>query len=141
MLFYALEKVLPDAGPIDSPAARYALLRRMYPGITGAGFRQLQERSDRLVKILLEAKSAPCTDCGVSYPPYVMQFDHLDSATKKFNISEVALLLPSESVLRAELTKCELVCANCHAERTYQRKAHGRLVGKLQTQAWKEGRA
>ncbi len=29
--------------------------------------------------------------------------------------------MPSVEVLITEMAKCELVCANCHAERTYQR--------------------
>lgn len=123
-----------------SPASRYAAIRKLYPDVSGPGFRQLQERSDRLFEIVEEAKSKPCTDCGVEYPSYVMHFDHLDSANKKFNISEAATLLPSESVLLAELAKCELVCANCHAERTHQRAVHGGLVAKQRLQAWKEGK-
>lgn len=63
-------------------------------------------------------KDKPCTDCGMKYPYYVMQFDHLRD--KEYHIST---LVNSNNImkLKAELEKCEVVCANCHAERTYQR--------------------
>lgn len=68
-----------------------------------------------------EAKNQPCTDCGVRYPYYVMEFDHLDSETKEFNVS-AGITRASYERLMAEIAKCEVVCANCHAERTHQRK-------------------
>lgn len=63
-------------------------------------------------------KDTPCLDCGIKYPYYVMQFDHIRD--KKYHVSR---LVSSNNMkkLEAELAKCEIVCANCHAERTYQR--------------------
>lgn len=71
--------------------------------------------------IIHAAKSVPCADCGVGYPVYVMQFDHLDPAAKEFNIGVIGPTA-SRSRLIAEIAKCDVVCANCHAERTYQRR-------------------
>ena len=65
-----------------------------------------------------EEKRQPCRDCGVSYPYYVMEFDHLRD--KKFNLSD-SRAWASRARLIAEITKCEVVCANCHAERSHQR--------------------
>lgn len=70
-------------------------------------------------RIVHEAKAKPCTDCGVGYPYYVMQFDHI-RGTKKFNMGDTAKWSSIKAVV-AEMDKCEIVCANCHAERTYQR--------------------
>lgn len=69
-------------------------------------------------EIIREAKNRPCADCGTQYPYYVMQFDHLDPSEKSFAIGIAATRSPE--VLRAEIAKCEVVCANCHAERTHQ---------------------
>ncbi|OXR46664.1 hypothetical protein B7C42_01639 [Nocardia cerradoensis] len=72
--------------------------------------------------IIREAKSKPCADCGVSYPYYVMQFDHLGD--KKFNIGAIGPTASRKRLL-AEIAKCDVVCANCHAERSYQRMQSG----------------
>lgn len=56
-------------------------------------------------------------DCGISYPYYVMQFDHREN--KKFTLGKV-LHHKLEKVLD-EIAKCDLVCANCHAIRTHER--------------------
>ena len=73
-------------------------------------------------------KAAPCADCGIQYPPHVMQFDHLDPDTKSFAIDATAMGRRPE-VIAAELAKCDLVCANCHAERTHQQRLAGRRFG------------
>ena len=72
---------------------------------------QAQYRNDK--------EASPCLDCNVSYPWYVMQYDHLHS-----KVANVAVLANNTSgrLLRNEIAKCELVCANCHAIRTYKRR-------------------
>lgn len=64
-------------------------------------------------------KKDPCLDCGVSYPPYVMQFDHREPSEKKFQISSKMYNPESISI---EASKCDVVCANCHMERTHGKK-------------------
>lgn len=64
-----------------------------------------------------ELKSTPCVDCGIQYPSYIMQFDHV-SGEKKFSIGTKRA---SKAKLLEEAAKCEIVCANCHMERTYGR--------------------
>jgi hypothetical protein len=63
------------------------------------------------------SKDAPCTDCGNTFPPAVMEWDHLPEFEKKFNLSLAWRYSPSD--VAAELLKCELVCANCHRMRTH----------------------
>jgi len=62
--------------------------------------------------------AAPCADCGISYPPYIMQFDHCGE-DKDRDVASLAGAPVSIKRLQAEINKCEIVCANCHAERTY----------------------
>jgi hypothetical protein len=69
--------------------------------------------------LIRRAKQKPCTDCGASYPSYVMEFDHLPAYAKHFTIGNGTRV--TLEALIAELAKCELVCRNCHAERTHAR--------------------
>lgn len=66
----------------------------------------------------------PCADCGVAYPYYIMQFDHVGT-DKSANISKIKSR--RMTYIMAEIAKCELVCANCHAERS-QKRILGRVV-------------
>jgi hypothetical protein len=80
-------------------------------------------RRENLRKIN-EIKSNPCTDCGESYPYYVMQFDHIGDDKS----ADVSRLLRTRGwpAIEEEIAKCELVCANCHAIRTWKRtQTHG----------------
>ncbi len=67
-----------------------------------------------------EQKNVPCVDCDERYPSYVMQFDHV-RGKKLFNIAD-HLGRYTRRRLMAEIAKCEVVCANCHAKRTYARR-------------------
>lgn len=78
-----------------------------------------RQRIEEFRKIIREAKNCPCSDCGQQYPSYVMHFDHLRD--KKYTIAQLSRI-PSKKKLLEEIAKCEVVCANCHAERTHQRK-------------------
>lgn len=62
----------------------------------------------------------PCSDCNVAYPYYVMQFDHTGT-DKCDNVSLMANQGYSKKRILAEIAKCDLVCANCHAIRSYGR--------------------
>ena len=62
--------------------------------------------------------NTPCADCGQTYHPAVMQWDHLPGFEKTGNVSDFARKHSRKRVL-AEIEKCELVCANCHAARTH----------------------
>jgi len=66
-------------------------------------------------------RSTPCSDCGVSYPPYVMDFDHI-RGTKVDDVMQLVNQGASWVKISAEIAKCEVVCSNCHRIRTYQRR-------------------
>lgn len=69
--------------------------------------------------IMRKAKDVPCADCGQRYPPWVMDFDHV-RGHKTGNVSQ--MLDVSLDALRREIAKCQVVCANCHRQRTHDRQ-------------------
>lgn len=68
-------------------------------------------------------KREPCVDCGRTFPPFCMDWDHLPGHLKCSNIS---LMVRSNTFkiedIQVELKKCELVCACCHRIRGYIRR-------------------
>lgn len=80
-----------------------------------------RRRRKELLDIIRKLKSLPCMDCGIQYPFYVMQFDHRPGTIKKDEVAKMAHRCRSLSVILEEIEKCDLVCANCHFERTWQR--------------------
>jgi hypothetical protein len=68
------------------------------------------------------AKANPCKDCGGIFPFCVMDFDHRPGTKKIGSISSlVGNWIISAKKLIIEMEKCDLVCANCHRIRTYNR--------------------
>lgn len=58
-----------------------------------------------------------CSGCGYDAYPEALQFHHRDPATKGRKISDFARIAKEAQADRyAELDKCILLCANCHAE-------------------------
>lgn len=81
--------------------------------------REANERArNRMRKIVREEKDVPCADCGEKYPHYVMDFDHRDPKEKVETVGRL-MTWANEARLREEIAKCEVVCANCHRERSF----------------------
>lgn len=93
-----------------------------YKGYTASRKRANLAQKLKVTKLIIAAKAKPCADCNVEYPFYVMQFDHLPGQVKLFQVNLNTGACRSVKAVLAEILKCEVVCANCHAERT-----HGRL--------------
>ena len=76
-------------------------------------------RHENKMFINLIKSQNPCIDCNKFYPSFCMDFDHLPQHEKKFNINNVRG--HSRGTILTEISKCELVCANCHSLRTFTR--------------------
>lgn len=88
----------------------------------------LQCLSDRKYKSYLEntqflreyKSSHPCTDCKRFFSWVVMEFDHRDGRQSRLELIAYRVHR-SRAKLMEEMAKCDLVCANCHRVRTYDR--------------------
>lgn len=74
-------------------------------------------RNDRraLKSELVESLGGKCTHCEYDKSPWAMHFHHRNPANKVANISWLIQQRQYDEA-RQEATKCDLVCANCHAE-------------------------
>jgi hypothetical protein len=79
------------------------------------------ETAKRNRALVNSLKARPCADCGGTFPPVVMDFDHLPQYRKKSKISNMMSSKFSEKAILAEAAKCEVVCSNCHRIRTASR--------------------
>jgi hypothetical protein len=84
-------------------------------------YRRNRERERRLIALVQKAKARPCADCGIQYAPWKMDFDHV-SGKKVMGVAQLLVLKKSIRLIRAEIAKCEVVCANCHRDRTHFRR-------------------
>lgn len=75
-----------------------------------------KQRADRL---LIFKRGKPCSDCENSFHPQSMDFDH--RGDKTMNVSVMAGRRSWADIL-IEISKCDLVCANCHRVRTARRR-------------------
>lgn len=80
----------------------------------------LRRRKTERHAAIAKLKSVPCKDCGSTFPPYAMDFDHRDSVGK---VAEISYLLNKTSApwarILEEVQKCDVVCVNCHRRRTW----------------------
>ena len=88
----------------------------------------------RARKHLWEYKTKhPCVDCGET-DPIVLEFDHIDASTKKFNIGNIPQNFSRER-LDEEIAKCKIRCCNCHKRRTFVQLNH-HDYGKMEIKPW-----
>lgn len=88
-----------------------------------------RKRTAEFAKYLIKIKNNPCVDCKKTWPHPAMEFDHLPGTIKKFKIGQGGTR--SKLAVETELSKCELVCSNCHRLRTKSRKKSSRRATKL----------
>jgi hypothetical protein len=80
----------------------------------------IKKQKETLARYLKEVKEKnPCMDCKISYPYYMMDFDHV-RGTKQANVAKLIDTL-SKKKIDEEIAKCEIVCSNCHRIRTHDR--------------------
>jgi 5-methylcytosine-specific restriction endonuclease McrA len=65
-------------------------------------------------KILHDLKSNGCAICGYSKCDAALDFHHVNSQDKKYQIQAVNV---TKLDLAEELNKCILLCKNCHTEK------------------------
>lgn len=81
---------------------------------------QAKRQRRKLQRIARQARENPCYDCGVEFPWYIMEFDHC-RGEKRNDIAKMVHAPVGVEALMLELQKCDVVCANCHRSRTYER--------------------
>ncbi|MEK6908949.1 MAG: hypothetical protein AABX23_02775 [Nanoarchaeota archaeon] len=69
----------------------------------------------------IEHAGGKCIRCGYNKYPEVLEFHHRNPAEKLFNISLKGHCRSWERI-KAEIEKCNLVCANCHRETHVEEK-------------------
>jgi hypothetical protein len=72
-------------------------------------------RKEIHTKIIDYLVTHPCTHCGENNL-LTLEFDHLHD--KKFNISHAIKRVYGWDKIKAEIDKCQVLCANCHAIKT-----------------------
>ena len=73
-----------------------------------------------------------CASCGFKEHHAALVLDHIDPSTKDRNKRTKSYNpLWKKDRIKKELTKCQVLCANCHHVRTYEEEhfKHDRLCG------------
>ena len=82
---------------------------------SNTSFRQYLRSAERKLE-LIEYKGGKCEKCGYNKNLSVLNFHHIDSTKKSFNIDGRLLANKKMEELIEEANKCMLLCANCHQE-------------------------
>jgi transcriptional regulator with XRE-family HTH domain len=75
----------------------------------------VSERRRRIKRLLVAEHGGACVRCGYARSIAALHFHHVDRATKSFAVAGRGITRSLEAA-RAEVAKCVLLCANCHAE-------------------------
>lgn len=78
---------------------------------------EAQERREGFDAILLDHFGKFCCQvCGYDKHKRVLECHHLISEEKEYTIAKMRTSRRNSDILRKELSKCALLCANCHRE-------------------------
>jgi transposase len=76
---------------------------------------RVNQRRRKVKRILVAEAGGRCTACGYDRCVGALHFHHVDPSSKRFHLSMQGATRSLASA-RAEMAKCVLLCANCHAE-------------------------
>ena len=83
-----------------------------------ASYEQVKIRNEKKKQKLIDyLKSHPCVKCGEA-DPVVLEFNHINPNEKEWNISQMVKTNWSWDSIMREISKCEVLCANCHRRHT-----------------------
>jgi hypothetical protein len=80
--------------------------------------RTIRLKEPKYWSFYIKTKDVPCLDCKEKYLPEAMEFDHRDPSTKVKQVS--AMLRHSLPKLIVEMSKCDIICRNCHRTRSHR---------------------
>ena len=99
----------------------------------GCWNRMTYDRGRAKLDQLIDERGGCCERCGYDKCKEALQWHHTDPTQKEFGIS--GHRGSNIEALRAEVSKCQLLCANCHAEVHIEMPpnptARERMVGQL----------
>lgn len=64
-----------------------------------------------------------CEMCGYKSHPVALDFDHINGREKAFDVSQY-LGIKSDEDIKLEVSKCRVLCANCHRIKSYEHEDH-----------------
>lgn len=82
-------------------------------------------------KMCVDLKGGKCQECGYNENLAVLQFHHTDPMLKDIEITRLFKVNPKEvdwDLLRSELNKTVLLCANCHCVAHHKSKENNRDI-------------
>lgn len=62
-----------------------------------------------------------CTRCGYKANALALEFNHIDYTSKKRTVA--SLMYHSWKDIKTEVSKCEILCANCHQIETLEKNS------------------
>ena len=89
--------------------------KRKYTDRRNELIRAVAKRRRKIKILAIEYKGGKCQICGYFKFPGALDLHHLDPKTKKFALGDKGYTR-SWKIIKLELDKCALLCANCHRE-------------------------
>jgi hypothetical protein len=99
-------------------------IRNDWSGLTPAESKQ-RTRTETRIKSMHYLSKKGCHNCG-ERDPRKLEYDHKDPATKLRGISRFITdgYSWASPILRAEIRKCRILCANCHRVHTIKQQGY-----------------
>ena len=110
-----------------NPADQAACARRYYLANKETMVRRASENNrvkrvrNRAYVESIKLANPTCMDCKLDHPPWRLQFDHRPGEGKIHDVATLVQQAYGLKTIQAEIDNCDLVCANCHTDRTHSR--------------------
>ena len=103
--------------PCASERAKESYQRNKEKVIARSNIETKKRIKERREYVFLYLCSHPCVQCGANNP-LLLEFDHIEREGKDLPISRAIYNNWSWKRLKDEISKCQVLCSNCHSIKT-----------------------
>lgn len=117
---FAIDKKKKDGHHSSCKTCHREVLKQHYQNNKEYYAKRRKINRAKTIKWFKEYKATlKCERCGENHP-VTLDFHHKDPALKVYQISKISNV--SISLLKKEITKCIILCANCHRKLHYEKE-------------------
>ena len=84
--------------------------------IMSASSERVKKHRHKVKNKLIELSGSKCINCGYDKCSDALEFHHVDPEAKKFSMAKIKAEPRNWQEVLLELSKCVMLCANCHRE-------------------------
>ena len=117
----------PPLTPEERVKRNAEYFKKWYVANKEKQYKRVKDFERKSQEYILAIKESTTCPCGESHPA-TLDFHHVDRSQKLINIASIAKKGWSIKRISEEISKCEIICSNCHRKKHHEERMAARVA-------------